>query len=69
MSFFQSLSSNTNQVLLYEEEDLQEIARSSIPMDTLQKKADKEFNKLKNTDPSLTQRDCLLLELLAWFKS
>ena len=56
-------------MLLYEEDDLQTIARSYIPLDELKTKAEKEYSKTKNLNPTSSVEDCLLLELLAWFKS
>ncbi|XP_066934387.1 peptide-N(4)-(N-acetyl-beta-glucosaminyl)asparagine amidase-like [Clytia hemisphaerica] len=67
--FFHSLSSHTNQVLLYEEEALQIIARSHIPLDELKTKAEKEYSKTKNLNSTSSYEDCLLLEMLTWFKN
>lgn len=56
---------------MYEEEDLQELACSKIPVSKLKEQAEKNSVQTKNEDgvAAVSINDCLLLLLLEWFKS
>ncbi|XP_029687591.1 peptide-N(4)-(N-acetyl-beta-glucosaminyl)asparagine amidase-like [Takifugu rubripes] len=70
MSFFVTLQSNFQNVMLYESSDLQEEARRVIPQQQLLSSAEQNLNKAKEADPEckLGIEDFLVLELLRWFK-
>ncbi|XP_048483549.1 peptide-N(4)-(N-acetyl-beta-glucosaminyl)asparagine amidase [Plutella xylostella] len=66
---------NFNGVLMYEDEELQQLARSHIPLETLQIQAMERMRehqrKIKSgavTSKDMTFEMALLLELVAWFK-
>lgn len=67
--FLLRLQSSLQHVLLYEDPDLQERARSIIPLAELKKKAKEASQKTKQGgEVGVDERDCLVLELLSWFK-
>lgn len=63
--FYQKIQSSCRLVELYENELLQKKARSVIPMASLHKVA---LDKHRNNAITVGLTDCLLVELLAWFK-
>ena len=67
--FLLRLRSSLQHVLLYEDPDLQGRARSIIPLPELEKKAKEASQKTKQGgEAGVDERDCLILELLSWFK-
>lgn len=70
-TFFSSIQSCVNKAFLYEEDELQNLARSKIPVSKLKEKADK--NSQATSDQTgkclVSMNDCLLLLLLQWFKN
>ncbi|XP_032378231.1 peptide-N(4)-(N-acetyl-beta-glucosaminyl)asparagine amidase isoform X2 [Etheostoma spectabile] len=70
MSFFVTLQSNFQHVLLYENPELQRKARSHIPHQKLSSAAELKLKEAKEADPEckLGIEDFLVLELLRWFK-
>lgn len=58
-------------LLLYEDEKLQEQARSHIPLKSLKEQATKDSEKIRSEDGivAVSPNDCFLLLLLDWFKS
>ncbi|KAM3858299.1 peptide-N(4)-(N-acetyl-beta-glucosaminyl)asparagine amidase [Diretmus argenteus] len=70
MSFFVTLQSNFQHVMLYENPELQQKARIHIPHQDLSSAADDKLTQAKEADPEckLRKEDFLLLELLRWFK-
>lgn len=70
MSFFVTLQSNFQHVLVYENPVLQEKARSLIPHQQLSSAAEQKLRDAKEADPEckLGKEDFLVLELLRWFK-
>ncbi|XP_070702435.1 peptide-N(4)-(N-acetyl-beta-glucosaminyl)asparagine amidase [Pempheris klunzingeri] len=70
MSFFVTLQSNFQHVMLYENPELQQKARSCIPHQQLSSAAEHKLKEVKDADPEckLGIEDYLVLELLRWFK-
>uniref|UniRef100_A0A8C3G5Z2 Peptide-N(4)-(N-acetyl-beta-glucosaminyl)asparagine amidase n=1 Tax=Cyclopterus lumpus TaxID=8103 RepID=A0A8C3G5Z2_CYCLU len=70
MSFFLTLQSNFQHVMLYENPELQQKARSHIPHQQLSYAAEHKLKEAKEADPEckLGIEDFLVLELLRWFK-
>ncbi|KAF3707780.1 Peptide-N(4)-(N-acetyl-beta-glucosaminyl)asparagine amidase [Channa argus] len=70
MSFLVTLQSNFQHMMLYENPELQQKARSHIPHQKLSSAAQDKLKEAKDTDPDckLGIEDFLVLELLAWFK-
>ncbi|XP_075968972.1 peptide-N(4)-(N-acetyl-beta-glucosaminyl)asparagine amidase [Anarhichas minor] len=70
MSFFLTLQSNFQHVMLYENLELQQKARSHIPHQQLSSAAEHKLKEAKEADPEckLGMEDFLVLELLRWFK-
>ncbi|XP_034748013.1 peptide-N(4)-(N-acetyl-beta-glucosaminyl)asparagine amidase isoform X3 [Etheostoma cragini] len=70
MSFFVTLKSNFQHVMLYENPELQRKARSHIPHQKLSSDAEHKLKEAKEADPEckLGIEDFLVLELLRWFK-
>lgn len=67
--FLLRLRSSLQHVLLYEDPDLQQRARNIIPLAELGKKAKEASQKTKQGgEAGVDERDCLILELLSWFK-
>lgn len=67
--FLLRLQSSLQHVLLYEDPDLQRRARDIIPLAELEKKAKEASQKTKQGgEAGVDERDCLILELLSWFK-
>lgn len=70
MNFFMVLQSNFKRVMQYEDPKLQHKARSLIPHQQLSSAAQHKLKELKEADPAckLGIEECLVLELLRWFK-
>ncbi|KAM8840368.1 peptide-N(4)-(N-acetyl-beta-glucosaminyl)asparagine amidase isoform 2-T2 [Spinachia spinachia] len=70
LSFFLTLQSNFQHVMIYENPELQQKARSHIPHQQLSSAAEQKLTEAKEADPEckLGMEDFLLLELLKWFK-
>ncbi|XP_026155560.1 peptide-N(4)-(N-acetyl-beta-glucosaminyl)asparagine amidase isoform X1 [Mastacembelus armatus] len=70
MSFYVTLQSNFQHVMLYENPELQQKARSHIPHQQLSSAAQHKLKQAKEADPEckLGVEDFLVLELLGWFK-
>ena len=67
--FLLRLQSSLQHVLLYEDPDLQQRARDIIPLAELKKKAKEASQKTKQGgEAGVDEKDCLILELLSWFK-
>lgn len=67
--FLLRLHSSLRHVLLYEDKDLQRRALEMIPLAELEKKAKEASERTKQGgDGGVDERDCLVLELLNWFK-
>ena len=68
----QRVQSNMRHVLMYEDLALQEKARSTIPVSSLQQEAEARLHTLQQAGGreagEVDMRDCLILELLNWFK-
>ncbi|XP_041665212.1 peptide-N(4)-(N-acetyl-beta-glucosaminyl)asparagine amidase [Cheilinus undulatus] len=71
MSFFVTLQSNFQHVMLYENVELQQKARSCIPHQQISSTAEHRLKEAKEADPDckLGMEDILVLELLSWFKN
>ncbi|XP_069051182.1 peptide-N(4)-(N-acetyl-beta-glucosaminyl)asparagine amidase isoform X2 [Lepisosteus oculatus] len=70
MTFFRTLQSNFQHVMLYEDVTLQEKALAHIPAERLWTAAKEKLQEAQKADPGkLNAEDLLLLELLRWFKS
>eukprot|EP00057_Strongylocentrotus_purpuratus_P002203 XP_003724039.1 PREDICTED: peptide-N(4)-(N-acetyl-beta-glucosaminyl)asparagine amidase [Strongylocentrotus purpuratus] len=73
-SFSQKIHNSAEHVMMYEDPLLQQKARDKIPYDDLKMKADQRLHRISTASsddnggilPDL--RDCLLLELMKWFK-
>ena len=63
------LVSSFEHVLVYEDPNLQEKARSVIPLVTLKSNAVRKLAEIQDADKSISVQDLLLLELLSWFKN
>lgn len=70
MSFFVTLQSNFQHVMLYENPELQQKARNVIPHQQLSSAAEHKLKDAKEADKErkLGIEDFLVLELLRWFK-
>uniref|UniRef100_A0A7N6AQW3 Peptide-N(4)-(N-acetyl-beta-glucosaminyl)asparagine amidase n=1 Tax=Anabas testudineus TaxID=64144 RepID=A0A7N6AQW3_ANATE len=70
MSFYMTLQSNFQHVMMYENPELQQKARRHIPHEQLTSAAQQKLKEAKEADPDgkLGIEDFLLLELLRWFK-
>ena len=67
--FLLRLQSSLQHVLLYEDPDLQQRARDIIPLAELKKKAkEASQNTKQGGEAGVDEKDCLILELLSWFK-
>ncbi|KAL9958982.1 hypothetical protein ACROYT_G036062 [Oculina patagonica] len=67
--FLLRLQSSLQHVLLYENPDLQQRARDIIPLAELEHRAKGASQKTKQGgEAGVDERDCLILELLSWFK-
>ncbi|MBN3325671.1 NGLY1 amidase, partial [Atractosteus spatula] len=70
MTFFRTLQSNFQHVMLYEDVALQQKALAHIPAERLWMAAKEKLQEAQEADPGkLNAEDLLLLELLRWFKS
>merc|ERR1719427_634994 len=65
-TFYQRIVTQLQVVFMYENPELQELARRCIPVQRLQEQAKKAFEA--SSDATHNERDYLLLQLLAWFK-
>lgn len=61
MSFFVTLQSNFQHVMLYENPELQQKARSSIPHQQLTSAAEDKLNEAKKADPGEVLSLCMTL--------
>nr|XP_020476497.1 peptide-N(4)-(N-acetyl-beta-glucosaminyl)asparagine amidase [Monopterus albus] len=70
MSFFVTLQSNFQHVMLYENPELQQKAKTHIPHQQMSSTAQHKLKGAKEADPEckLGIEDFLVLELLQWFK-
>ncbi|KAL8581107.1 hypothetical protein ACOMHN_033555 [Nucella lapillus] len=73
-TFLGRIQSNLEHVKLYEVPNLQLKARTTIPVPLLQQEAEARFRSLQQSaggqdTPGVDIKDCLLLELLKWFKT
>ncbi|XP_029022471.1 peptide-N(4)-(N-acetyl-beta-glucosaminyl)asparagine amidase isoform X2 [Betta splendens] len=70
MSFFLTLQSNFQHVMVYENPELQEKARSHVPHQQLSSAAQDKLQEAKEAEPDckLGIEDCLAIQLLRWFK-
>uniref|UniRef100_A0A8C8S4A3 Peptide-N(4)-(N-acetyl-beta-glucosaminyl)asparagine amidase n=1 Tax=Pelusios castaneus TaxID=367368 RepID=A0A8C8S4A3_9SAUR len=68
--FFETLQSNFQHVLVYENQSLQKKALSFIPVQKLKERAQEKLTQARNMDKGtdVNEDDFLLLELLHWFK-
>uniref|UniRef100_A0A3Q0RFA6 Peptide-N(4)-(N-acetyl-beta-glucosaminyl)asparagine amidase n=1 Tax=Amphilophus citrinellus TaxID=61819 RepID=A0A3Q0RFA6_AMPCI len=71
MSFFVTLQTNFQHVLVYENPELQQKARSVIPHQELYFASQQKLKEANESDPEckLGVEDFLVLELLRWFKN
>ncbi|XP_064608413.1 peptide-N(4)-(N-acetyl-beta-glucosaminyl)asparagine amidase-like [Liolophura sinensis] len=70
MEFFSQLQSRFNHVLIYEDPQLQQKARASMPVDQFEKEADDKYRQLQAQNAGgVDKRDLLLLSVLHWFKT
>ncbi|KAK1400904.1 Peptide-N(4)-(N-acetyl-beta-glucosaminyl)asparagine amidase [Heracleum sosnowskyi] len=66
----QRIRTYINQVLMYEDPHRQDVARKSVPVETLEEKAAVALAKVGNFTPSKSDQDhAFLLQLLFWFKT
>lgn len=70
MSFFVTLQSNFQHVMLYENPEMQQKARGCIPHQQISSAAENRLKESKDADPEckLGKEDFVVLELLSWFK-
>jgi len=67
--FLLRLQSSLQHVLLYEDPDLRRQTHSIIPLAELKKKAKEASERTKQGgETGVDEKDCLILELLSWFK-
>ncbi|XP_076443341.1 peptide-N(4)-(N-acetyl-beta-glucosaminyl)asparagine amidase-like [Babylonia areolata] len=69
--FQQKIRQSMEHVKLYEDPNLQQKARTTIPLDILQQEAEARLHSLQQSggdSAGVDLKDCLLLELLNWFK-
>eukprot|EP00117_Sycon_ciliatum_P044623 scpid44498/ scgid32167/ Peptide-N(4)-(N-acetyl-beta-glucosaminyl)asparagine amidase; N-glycanase 1; Peptide:N-glycanase len=71
-SFLQRVTTHAEHVLMYEDRSLQLKARSCIPVDRLDRAASDAVRRVEAATPNetntISQQECLLLELMHWFK-
>lgn len=70
-TFYQKVFGALGTVFKYESKELQALARQCIPIERLQGKAQKDFQQQQaecGEDGKWSEKDFLLLNLLAWFK-
>lgn len=68
--FLLRLQSSLQHVLLYEDPELQQRTREFIPLAELRKRAKEASDRTKEGGGSgVDEQDCLILELLSWFKA
>ena len=67
---FERLRSGSEHVFIYEDPNLQELARSKMPLDEMKNKAKAQSEGTRNSEglAEVDERDCLILLLLNWFK-
>uniref|UniRef100_A0A672IM87 Peptide-N(4)-(N-acetyl-beta-glucosaminyl)asparagine amidase n=1 Tax=Salarias fasciatus TaxID=181472 RepID=A0A672IM87_SALFA len=70
MSFFVTLQSNFQHVMLYENAELQQKARSAMPHQEMSSAAQSKLEEARRADPGcrVGLEDFLVVELLRWFK-
>ncbi|XP_036411446.1 peptide-N(4)-(N-acetyl-beta-glucosaminyl)asparagine amidase [Megalops cyprinoides] len=70
VSFFRTLQSNFQHVMVYESPALKQKALDCVPLPRLREAAQEKLQQARRADPAcnLVEQDLLLLELLAWFK-
>ncbi|KAM9308819.1 peptide-N(4)-(N-acetyl-beta-glucosaminyl)asparagine amidase [Gastrophryne carolinensis] len=70
VKFFQTLQTNSDHVLVYEQPDLQQKARDHIPVSELKTRARENLAQAGSldSDATISEDDFLMLELLRWFK-
>ncbi|XP_067282223.1 peptide-N(4)-(N-acetyl-beta-glucosaminyl)asparagine amidase isoform X1 [Pseudorasbora parva] len=70
VTFFRTIQSNFQHVMIYENPELQQKALSCIPHELLRSRAKERLKQAKDADPawSLGEEDMLVLDLLQWFK-
>ncbi|KAG1948791.1 peptide-N(4)-(N-acetyl-beta-glucosaminyl)asparagine amidase [Pimephales promelas] len=70
VTFFRTIQSNFQHVMIYESPELQEKALNCIPHEVLRSRAKERLKQAKDADPacSLCEEDMLVLDLLQWFK-
>ncbi|KAK7124588.1 hypothetical protein R3I94_018836 [Phoxinus phoxinus] len=70
VTFFRTLQSNFQHVMIYESPELQQKALNCIPHEVLRSKAKERLKQAEDADPecSLGEEDMLVLDLLQWFK-
>ena len=69
-TFYGRMVSSINLIFLYEDDELQKLARDVIPVERLEEQAKRQHEShVENKGTSLGERDCLLILLLAWFKN
>ncbi len=66
--FYTKLLSSFDQVLMYEDPELQNLYLSHIPVGDLQTRAEEIRQEKLNENKEMSSQDCLLLALLKWFK-
>ena len=66
--FYTKLLSSFDQVLMYEDPQLQNLYLSHIPVGELQTRAEEIRQEKLNENKEMSSQDCLLLALLKWFK-
>ena len=67
--FYSRLLASYDQVLMYEDQTLQDLYLSHIPVVELQTRAETiRKEKLENESKEMSSQDCLVLVLLKWFK-
>ncbi|XP_073486364.1 peptide-N(4)-(N-acetyl-beta-glucosaminyl)asparagine amidase isoform X2 [Aquarana catesbeiana] len=70
MRFLETLQANARHVLVYERSELQQKARDQIPVSELQARAQEKLLQARclDSEPTISEDDFLMLELLRWFK-
>jgi hypothetical protein len=66
--FYAKLLSSYDQVLMYEDPELQNLYLAHIPVEELQSRAEEIRQGKLNENKEMSPQDCLLLALLKWFK-
>jgi hypothetical protein len=66
--FYMKLLSSYDQVLMYEDPQLQDLYLSHIPVMELQTRAEEIRGGKLDANEEMSSQDCLVLALLKWFK-